>query len=241
MLISCWICGEPVEILEEKYHNPYNLSVIKNAWVKRKNLHKRIFCEKCKVQHIKLKNERAQLYKKITSQIMIEHAIASLEIQNVNVYKYRQSINTIIDIIEKNIYKFKSSHEIVLTTIFIYHQIEYSVNFKIGKYTVDFYLPTFKVILEVDGHLHNLDINKVFDANRDIELRNLLGSDWEVLHIPTKYVDSDAEKIPFIITKMKSAIQKARSENSGILPETFAKRYKSYYCKVLRDKGGVKQ
>ena len=95
------------------------------------------------------------------------------------------------------------------------------------KYRVDFYVPELKVCLEIDGHLH--EHNAVYDSNRDIELRQFLGGDWEIIRVPTKYIDKNPSMIPEAIEKIKMAKAEFRKKNNGILPDHYSKRERELY------------
>lgn len=49
-----------------------------------------------------------------------------------------------------------------------------------GKYIADFYCPEIKLIVEVDGDVHDLDQQKIHDAQREQYLKSL---DLEILHV----------------------------------------------------------
>ena len=74
------------------------------------------------------------------------------------------------------------------------------MQYKVGKYQVDFLLPELFVVLEIDGerHAHKKDSDRV----RDKDIRKLLGSPWEIIRISTDWLDKDAKKIPEAIEKV---------------------------------------
>ena len=43
----------------------------------------------------------------------------------------------------------------------------------IGKYIVDFYIPEYKVVIEIDGKQHSYPENRIADAERDEYLSSL--------------------------------------------------------------------
>jgi very-short-patch-repair endonuclease len=57
----------------------------------------------------------------------------------------------------------------------------------IGPYTADFYCPAAKLVIEVDGQIHNFTIRR--DEARDMYMRNM---GLEILRIPAADVMRDA-------------------------------------------------
>ena len=107
------------------------------------------------------------------------------------------------------------------------NKLPFEPNKRIGQYITDFYIPDLKVCLEIDGHLHNYSTKK--DCARDITIRNILGKDWEVVRIKTKYIEKDPENIVPSIINEKMLLQNLRLQNGGIIPESYAKRFRDYY------------
>ena len=81
--------------------------------------------------------------------------------------------------------------------------------------------------LEIDGSTHNYTTKK--DCERDITIRNILGKEWEVVRVKTKYIEKNPEDIVASIISEKMLLQNLRLQNAGIIPESYAKRYKDYY------------
>ena len=67
------------------------------------------------------------------------------------------------------------------------------------------------------------------DCERDITIRSLLGREWEIVRINTKYIEKSPEDIVDSIINEKLVLQNLRLKNSGIIPESYAKRFKDYY------------
>lgn len=103
----------------------------------------------------------------------------------------------------------------------------FKINHKVGKYKVDFFMPEEKVCLEVDGGYHEHSLAK--DGKRDIELRDMLGKEWEVIRIPTRWIEKNPAKIPEYIEGVYKKIKEARKKNNGFLPKNFSKTTKAYY------------
>lgn len=87
---------------------------------------------------------------------------------------------------EKLRYKFDSVSEVVACIELLHRGIRVIPHQKVGSYTVDFCLPDEKVVLEVDGSIYHADSDK--EHRRDYALKNMLGSDWIIRHVPADSV-----------------------------------------------------
>lgn len=68
---------------------------------------------------------------------------------------------------------------------------------KIGKFKVDFAIPSIKVILEIDGKIYHKDTEK--EAYRDYYIYTKLGMDWKIIHYPAEHVEKELNKlVPYI-------------------------------------------
>ena len=85
--------------------------------------------------------------------------------------------------------KFDSVPEVIAFVELLYIGARVIPHQKVGSYTVDFYLPDEKVIVEVDGSLYHSNLDKEF--RRDLVLKNTLGGDWVVKHIPAETLKSN--------------------------------------------------
>ena len=74
------------------------------------------------------------------------------------------------------------------------------MQYKVGRYQVDFLLPEMLVALEIDGERHKN--KKEYDTKRDIYIQNALGEGWDIVRIKTDYLDMKATKLPEAIEKV---------------------------------------
>lgn len=207
----CWYCGKTID---RKYEPQ-----------------ERVFCEECKEKHLKDYKEKVAEYGKIKIEIMFETALRIMEKAGIYMYEYQNSANRIYNLAKASSETFLSSYEIIAAIVLDEFNYEYEVNKRILKYEVDFYIPELKVCLEIDGHLH--DLKPEYDSNRDIDIRNHLGGEWEIIRIPTKYIDKNPSKLIEAIEQLKKEKVKLRRKNSGILPEWYSKRERSLYNKII--------
>lgn len=191
--MNCYICGKPAT--ETRPHfNGY-------SWVTPKmSKYRRCYCKEClKVEEEKTAEEH-KLYVKLKKREMFRKAVKLLEDQHTDMYDYKESIEVVKDFLEGNPDKFDSSYEVLTAIVLVHNRIYAKMQYKIGKYQVDFLLPDMMVGLEIDGerHKHKRD----YDSVRDREIKKLLGSHWEIIRIPTERLDADAKKIPEAIDEI---------------------------------------
>ena len=101
------------------------------------------------------------------------------------------------------------------------------MNKAIGKYYVDVFIPGAFVCLEIDGDRHKY--SKKEDGQRDLEIRQKLGSKWEIVRNPTKYIEKKPGKIVDAIKAVYDLKKETRERNNGILPETYSRAVKEFY------------
>ena len=87
--------------------------------------------------------------------------------------------------------KFDSVPEVLACVELLYIGARVIPHQKVSCFIVDFCLPDEKVIVEIDGSLYHQNVDKEF--RRDLVLKNALGSDWEIKHIPAETLPSKHE------------------------------------------------
>lgn len=207
MIVKCWKCNKVIDVKEKQKD--------------------RYFCEEClekhKIEHQKIVKE----YTALKDKVMYENALRLIEKSNTDINKYIESAKIIKTAMDKQIGTFRSADEIVTAIFLTANKLLFEPNKRIGKYITDFYIPELKVCLEVDGTTHKYTTKR--DCERDITIRSLLGREWEVVRINTKYIEKSPEDIVDSIINEKLVLQNLRLKNSGIIPESYAKRFKDYY------------
>lgn len=206
---NCIICGQPITI---KYFEPTH----------------RIYCEKCKREKDKNHREIVKEYIRLKAEVMFENALRTMERSN-NCYMYEleDAINTVKQMVLQNPDSFKSICEIITAIILFDNQIEFEINYKVGNYIVDFFIPSMYICLEVDGSYHEYRLAK--DGKRDIAIRQMLGPKWETIRIPTKLVEKYPYKIPDALEQMYHNTKKVRQKNNGMIPASYSRTAKAYY------------
>ena len=190
----------------------------------------RVFCDDCKELHASEHADLVERYSKMKIQIMFETAIRKMENKYIYMYEYYKSAQKIFKQAMEDTTKFLSSDEMIVAIVLDEFNYDFEANYKIGKYRIDFYIPELKACLEVDGWMH--DYKTVKDSRRDIDIRAMLGSEWEIVRMSTQYVEKYPPKIPEAIEVLVKQKRKIRAENNGIIPEYYSKREKNHYDKI---------
>ncbi len=175
---KCWICGKEV-ISNDK---------------------KRSFCPECLSAYKEdLKDKRSQMVY-LKKFFMFDRAMELLEKQGHDFNKHREEIEAVKDKFWENPDKFDSADEIMAALILVENRIYAKMQYKIARYQVDFLLPDYHVILEIDGDRHRYRVG--CDSVRDESIKYLLCPDWEIIRIPTKCIEQNANKLIIAINKI---------------------------------------
>ena len=75
----------------------------------------------------------------------------------------------------------------------------------IGNYIVDFYCPSLKLIIEIDGYQHFYEENKEYDYKRTKYLESL---GFYVLRFENTEVNKDIEDVEFVINNVCDALER---------------------------------
>ena len=210
---ECWKCGKKI-----KYYDEPN---------------ERVFCNECKEEHVREYNKILKQQQKIRAIIMLEKAITILESSPAYAHEYKKSYEYIKVKLEEKPTLFKSAEEVLVAMILHNFNYNFYANYKIKKYYVDFYIPELEVCLEVDGERHKSKTK--YDKKRDIEIREELGSNWEVVRIPTNIIPTNPDKLIDAIITLKKEMQDSRKKY-GIIEDDFSKREQDYYQSILTPK-----
>mgnify|MGYP001207945548 FL=1 len=212
----CWGCDIPVPLLN-------NQPLL------------RVFCPDCKEKYEAEKEETLKEYVRLKTLVMHERALRILEKQEAKLFKYKDAAEAVLDFALTDPQKFSSSHEMIAAMELIRHNVKVKVQYKVANHRVDFLIPKFKTVLEIDGYMHKY--HKLKDSKRDIKIRQELGEDWEVVRIPTKYIEQNAGALIRAIKELYKFKQQTRRKNNGLMPEWYSDREKTYYEKVLSQEG----
>ncbi len=211
---KCWICGK--DIVES-----FGAMDIMSGR----------FCKEHWREHQKQYKQIVADYLKLKTQIMFERSVRLLENTGMNMTNIKREVQAVQKHSAASPESYKSSQEMVTAIIMLKAGYDFELNYKIWKYIVDMYLPDLKLIVEVDGERH--DNRHLQDSKRDIELRRMLGDEWEVIRIPTQYIEQNPGRIPDAVLALAKQKRDIRKKNGGFLPQNYSKREAARYEKAM--------
>ena len=204
----CWKCGKPIP------HDDFSGQT-------------RRFCEKCYEEYSEEYKPIIVQYAGLRNRVMFERAMRMMERACADMTKYMKYAIAVMRHSRDNPEKYRSADEMIAAIVFLEDGHDIEMNASVGHYRVDILIRDMKIALEVDGDRHS--IKKAADGKRDVEIRAKLGKEWEVVRIPTKYIEGQPEKIPEAAKALYDNMKQIRAKNSGLLPETYSRRQKEYY------------
>lgn len=187
----------------------------------------RRYCEKCYDEYLEEYKPVVTQYSVLKNRIMFERAMRTMEKACADMTRYQKYAIAVMRHSRDNPEQYLSSDEMIAAVILLESGYDIKMNFKVDRHRVDILIPELKVALEIDGDRHKYSV--AVDGKRDVEIRAKLGKIWEVVRIPTKYIEEKPEKLPEAIKAMYDQIKEIRLKNNGLLPETYSKRQKMYY------------
>ena len=167
-LINCDVCGKQFKI------GRYNT----------KNVYK---CPECKDKEIEIgkrieKLLRSKALHEEAEDIGMDYAHyerfeSAAENFGIKYYFAIEQASTVMD-------KFGSVPEAIACIELLYIGAKVIPQQKIGRHVVDFCLPDEKLVIEIDGALYHQNPTKEYW--RDVSIKNLLGDEWMIKHIPAE-------------------------------------------------------
>lgn len=194
MDILCWNCGKVAEktkphwyyIEEFQTFDEYHQTDEIHPWY-------RCYCKECYEKVKEQEEYELKEYVRLKKRMMFHRALNMLEKQNVRMYDYKEAIDVVEEHIAEHPDKYDSSYEVMAAIILVKNHIMTKMQYKIGKYQVDFLLPEIGVVLEIDGERHQY--KKEHDRERDEFIKKELGYGWDIVRIKTNYLDKKATKL----------------------------------------------
>ena len=207
---KCWVCG--ADIVES-----FGIMDIVSTR----------YCLTHYREHQKEYKKTVSEYLKLKNKVMFERAMRIMEKAGCDMTQCKRYAQAVQKHSADNPDLYKSSHEIVTAVVLLDADYDFDMNYKIGDYIVDVYIPRLALIVEIDGELH--EGKELRDSNRDVKLRQILGDEWEVVRIPTKYIEQNPIKIPDAIQAIAKKKRDLRKQNGGFLPNSYSKREAARY------------
>lgn len=188
---------------------------------------KRVFCEACEKEYRAEYKKTVAEYVALKIRVMYERALREMEAGGCYMHEYSEIAPKILDDALRTPDKYQSSDEMIAAMVLISNGYAIEMQHSVGPYQVDVFIPEMCVCLEIDGERH--DHRADYDSKRDIEIRRVLGEKWEVIRIPTKYIEQNPEALPDAIEASYRQKKKYRKENGGFLPNSYSKREAAHY------------
>ena len=190
--IKCWVCGKPATTTRPIDDMGLEIPEL--------STYRRCYCDECMSKAYQTEAEERRQFAKLRKREMLRKACRILENQNTDMYEYKEAIEVVTDFIEANVDKIDSSYEAVAAIVLVHNRIHAKMQYKVGKYQVDFLLPDLMVVLEIDGERHKH--KKEYDRMRDRRIREILGEEWQIVRIDTDNLDKNAKKLPEAIYRV---------------------------------------
>ena len=212
----CWECGKKEGTKQFKLKKLSEFSSYDD-------ISQRWYCEKC---YSKVEAERKtdlHEYIRLKQKLMHERAVKMLERQNVDLYEYKEALDAVMEVAVEDPQKFDSSHEMLAAVIIIHNEIKVKVHYDVAGYEVDFFIPSMKAVVEIDGELYH-NGKKQRELKRDEKIRSELGSEYEVVRIDTKFIEQNAAQLIEAVDSVRKERQKVRKANYGMLPEWYERK-----------------
>lgn len=187
----------------------------------------RRYCAKCYDQYTEEYKPIVAQYSILKNRVMFERAMRMMEKAGADMTRFRKYAIAVMNHSRDNPEQYLSAYEMIAATVLLEAGYDVRMNFKVLGYRVDILIPELHIALEIDGERHKY--KKAEDGKRDVEIRGHLGKLWEVIRIPTKYIDEHPDRIPEAIKSLYDQKKEIREKNNGFLPETYSKREKMYY------------
>lgn len=194
----------------------------------------RRFCEECEAKHMERYKGVINEYAIIKNRVMFERAMRHMEKAGCEMSKYKRYARAVEAHSRANPEQYRSSDEMIAAVVLLEAGYDFEMNKHVGKYQIDIFIPSAYVCLEIDGDRHRY--SKKEDGQRDLEIRHLLGSKWEIVRIPTKYLEKEPWKIAEAVQAVYALKKETRAKNGGVLPETYSSSVKAYYKGVTLNK-----
>lgn len=195
--MKCSRCGKQLEVFNEYMRN---------------------FCDECMIERKKEHDDKISQYLQLKNELAIERAIIRIEDHRDGIHKFdeywKPAIDAVADFMKENPETLASTEEIITAIALIAEEIHIKCQYQIGKYRVDFLLPELKAILEIDGYSHNG--TKIKDSKRDLEILGMLGDDWEIVRIPTTWVNKAPCQLVDIIFNEHNRKREHRKRIGGL-------------------------
>lgn len=147
-------------------------------------------CKACK-DTIKATENKEKYMRK---ELKFDDAVNRITKQVSKIEEYQEAIGKV----HKTLHRagwYRSTEEIMVAIELLKQGIKTIHQQKIGRYKVDFVLPEYKVLLEIDGKTFHNNSTTNKEGIRDGEILLNIGCDWEMIRIDTDKINKDIQKL----------------------------------------------
>lgn len=169
-------------------------------------------------------------YRKLKNELMFNRALnmLSLQARQIKIQSYKEPVQKIKEMCLSSLVSFGSSPEILAAFELERQSLQSEYQYKIIDYSVDILIPAMKVVLEIDGVIYHAQRKKK-DKERDIKIREALGLEWEVVHIPAELIQENLRRLVPAIRELQKEMKEQRSKYGGLLRVDFSDRDREYW------------
>ena len=114
----------------------------------------RWYCDECFARITEERKTDKDEYIRLKKKLMYERAVRILEKQDVDLYEYKDALEIVKRYSDQNRDTFDSADEMVAAAVLIKNGKRIKAQHKVAGYRVDFYIPSMKIALEIDGYTH---------------------------------------------------------------------------------------
>ena len=147
-------------------------------------------CDMCKAI-AKGKEDPVQVANKT---LKFHDAVSRIELLVGNMDEYQEAITKVQKTLDHAGW-YRSTEEIMVAIELLKNGVKTIHQQKIGRYSVDFVLPDYKVLLEIDGKPFHNNHTLEKEGIRDGQILLSMGVGWEIIRIDTDKINKDVCKL----------------------------------------------
>lgn len=158
---------------------------------------RRYLCDYCKKMVTKKEKIAAELLNGVetTREQRFDKAIVNIRNQVKDISEYDNAIR----IAKTRAERYGSVPEAMVAIELLKQGYKIIPQQSVGKYRVDFAIPSLKLVIEVDGALYHKPTSK---SKREGAIQIMLGFDWKIAHVPAELIAKDIKKLEPIMQSL---------------------------------------
>lgn len=167
----CHVCGETISSMRYRRGDTYTC----------------FDCKKLLAETQRKADDRTVKCKKLETAIKRISKVADID-------EYTNAIQRMRDIINHKGW-FQSTEEIMVGLELIRHKVRAFHQVSVYEYRVDFVLPEYKTVLEIDGPIFHGKERRARQEIRDEVITRKFGEGWEIIHISTECINKNITRL----------------------------------------------